>query len=257
MKIIICILLALHSFAHPYSKTVECAPKQFKKIAGTKIEIRTECEQEGNTFISKSVIEYKNGKQHGIERIYYGNTDRMRSLATYKNGLEEDSVHVWDSLGNLTCLGFYKHGMRIGKWETWYSGVGNPRESKNYNSKGKEEGPWQEWWANGNRKGDFAAMNGEIVSGTEYYFDGKPRIKYLSKYEPKRESFLNRKYIEAEAWAPDGSMAGKIVNGNGEWLLFPDGEDPKDQVVFREIYKDSLLIKAGKLDSAVSAKWKR
>ncbi len=88
-----------------------------------------------------------------------------------------------------------------------------------------------------------------------YYPDGKPRVKYRTKYEPNNKNVFKKKRIEAEAWAPNGKSTGKIENGNGEWITFPDGVDPKDKSVFHEVYKDSIMIKGEKLDSVQIAKW--
>ena len=181
---------------------------------------------------------------------------KLRSHYILKNGVQTDSFYRWDSLGNLQARGFYKDGKPFGKQETWFA-ADKPKDVRSFIAKGIEEGATYEWWPNGNKKLEGFKKKGDIVSATEFYFNGRNRVKYLTKFEPNVKSALKTKYINGEAWAPNGSPCGKIQDGNGEWLLFPSGGDSTDQTTFREVYKDSLAVKIEEVDSVAVAKWLR
>ena len=117
------------------------------------------------------------------------------------------------------------------------------------------DGPWQKWWANGNKRGEYVSKNDQVISATEYFQDGKPRRKFLGRYEKKGVNFLNQKYIQCESWAPNGKPAGKITNGNGEWLIFPEGDEPENKMVIRQVIKDSVVAELDTLSRADAAKW--
>ena len=218
------------------------------------VELRVNCEgmEEYNSI---SVLEFKNKTrvQHGIS-IHYDSLWRMRDSSLYINGKKNGLIIFWDTAGNLIGRRTFRHGIQVGKDENYWS-PGHPSVTKNYNSQGNEDGLWAEWWKNGNKKAEFIAKNGRIVSGTEYYANGKPRVHYVTKYEPKNKNVFKKKYILAESWAPSGKSAGKIVNGNGEWIIFPDGKDNTEPTVSRAVYKDSLMIKGEILDSAEVESW--
>jgi antitoxin component YwqK of YwqJK toxin-antitoxin module len=231
--------------------TYTCGEKKTVARPYGNVEIRVDCElMEGKVWIA----EFKGKTLHGISQTIDRTTGRKVDSCFYRNGNEHGSSLVWDSVGNVVGRSNFRNGKQIGKQEIYFS-VGRPAIIKHFNDKGEEEGSWEEWWPNGNKKAEFMAKGGRIVSGTEFYQNGKPRLRYASKYEPKVRSVFKKKRIQAEAWAPDGRPAGKIVNGEGEWLLFPDGRDTTDKTVFREVYKDSLMIKGEELDSAEAARW--
>jgi antitoxin component YwqK of YwqJK toxin-antitoxin module len=231
-----------------------CGQNEIRNRPYGGVELRVKCEYM-EEYNSISVLEYKKGTrvQHGIA-IHYDSLWRKHDSLFFVNGKENGHCIFWDTLGNVIGRKTYRNGLYIGRQESYWS-PGHPSVIKNYNSKGNEDGPWAEWWKNGNKKAEFIAKNGEIVSGTEYYQNGKPRVHFVTKYEPKNKNVFKMKYIQAESWAPNGKPAGQIVNGNGEWILFPDGKASADSTVFREVYKDSLMIKGEKLDSAEVESW--
>jgi antitoxin component YwqK of YwqJK toxin-antitoxin module len=230
--------LSISGFASPYN----CGEnKTIKRGYGT-VELRVICDYlSDGGFIS--VLEFRGDVQHGI-KIDYDSLWRKRDSSFYRNGKKNGQLIFWDSLGNVVGRESFRNGIQVGKRESYFA-PGRPALIKHYNSSGKAHGPWSVWWKNGNKKAEFVARNGEIVSGTEYYQDGQPRAKYLSKYEPRNLNVLKIKRIECEAWAPNGKSTGKITKGNGEWILFPDGSDKTVYGVFREVYKDSLMISVG------------
>ena len=224
--------------------------KTIKRPYGTR-EIRVDCElTKGRMWVA----EFKGDAANGISLGFDIASGRKLDSCLYINDEKEGLSLVWDSLGNVVGRSTYRKDRNVGKREVYFA-PGRPALIKNYNAAGKEDGPWAEWWENGNKKAEYVAKNGHIISGVEYYQDGKPRVRYRTKYEPENKNVLKMKHIEAQGWAPNGKSTGKIEKGNGEWILFPDGRDTADHSVFREVYKDSLMIKGEKLDSTEIVKW--
>lgn len=237
------------SGAAPYA----CGQKEIRKKSYGAVELRVECSYLiDSTDNNISVLEYKGDVQHGVS-IHFDSLWRKRDSSFYLNGKKNGTLIFWDTLGNLIGRENFRNGKHVGKLEAYWR-PGSPSIIKNYNAQGKEEGPWEEWWKNGNKKAEYIAKGGLIVSGAEYYPNGKPRVRYATKYEPKVKSVLKTKYIEAESWAPDGRPAGKITKGQGQWMIFPDGTEPKDTTVFLEVYKDTLMVEGHALTPAEAAK---
>ncbi|HLP40613.1 MAG TPA: hypothetical protein VK465_03825 [Fibrobacteria bacterium] len=151
---------------------------------------------------------------------------------------------------------FYKNEKPVGKSE-FYFAPGRPSVIKTYNDTGEIEGPWKEWWPNGNLKLDKIAKGGRILQGAEFYPDGRPRVRYRAKGDMGLRGIFLEKYIEAEGWGPNGKSTGKVRNGNGTWIFFSVEPDSvtKQYRGWRHVYKDSLMIKGEKLDSAEMAPW--
>lgn len=243
---ILCLPIFLQS-----AEKFSCGEKKKVKRSYGNVEVRVDCElTKGRMWVA----EFKGEISHGFSQGFDIASGRKSDSCFYSNDEKNGLSLVWDSLGNIVGRSTYRNGKYVGKREVYFA-PGHPSLIKKYNAAGKADGPWDEWWKNGNKKAEYIAKNGEIISGAEYYQNGKPRARYTTKYEPKNMNVLKTKYIQAEAWAPNGKSTGKIVNGNGEWILFPDGKDTTDHTVFREIYTDSLLIKVNKLDSAEIAPW--
>ena len=230
-----------------------CGSKQQIKKSYGVIELLVNCyeRRESNLVM---VIEYKKGTQiqHGFQ-MDYDSLWRKRDSSFYVNGKEEGQVLFWDTLGNIVGRSTYRHGKYVGKSESYWA-PGRPSVIKNYNQAGKEEGPWQEWWKNGNKKAEFIAKKGQLLSGTEYYPNGNPRLRFNAPYQPKA-SLFTLKEGETEAWAPDGRPAGKVVKGKGEILVFPADTSKKSYVVHRERYHDSLMVVLEELDSTEVKAW--
>jgi antitoxin component YwqK of YwqJK toxin-antitoxin module len=258
-RLILIWLLATNISGQPPYK---CGDKEIKKRPYGTVEFHVDCEDYSDNILT--IIEHRGKEQrgprgywaqiqHGIQ-MDFDTLWRKRDSVFFVKGKKNGTSLYWDTLGNVIGKRQHRNGIPIGKDENYWS-PGHPSVIKNYNAKGQEHGLSEEWWKDGIKKGEWMSKNDQIISGLENYRNGKPRIKYLTKYNPKPENFLKAKYISAESWAPSGKPAGKIERGNGEWLLFSSGEDSTDQTVFREIYKDSLLIKVSKLDSAEISKW--
>ncbi|GEM_PF-6740269 len=228
-----------------------CGQKVERNEAYGKVELRVDCSEK--TYNSISVVEYKGQVQNGFQ-IDYDTLWRKTDSSFFLNGKQNGTGLYWDSVGNIVGLEPFRNGKHVGKRESYWS-VGHPSAILNYNAAGQEDGHCQTWWKNGNIRTDYIAKNGQIISATEYYQNGKPRTRYVTVYEPKPKSVFKTQYLEGEAWAPNGKSTGKVVNGEGSWLLFPDGRDSTDKAVFREVYKNKILVKGDKLDAAEIAKW--
>lgn len=231
-----------------------CGYKEIRNRSYGKVEFRVNCrgKQEYNII---STLEYKGDVQHGIE-MHYDSLWRKRDSSFFVNGKEDGQCLFWDTLGNIAARRTYRDGKYVGLYESFWA-PGKLSIIKHYNAQGKEDGPWKEWWRNGNPKLDVHAKNGSIASGTEYYADGKPRLRFDSKPLAPSESLFERKTINGEAWTPNGKSTGRIVGGNGEWTVFsaePDSARSRYDV-YREVFKDSLMIHVHKLDSSEIARW--
>jgi hypothetical protein len=248
---ILCIahlLLALEVFAS--SEKYSCGDTKKASRSYGKVEVRVDCElTEGRMWVA----EFKGEVNHGFSQGFDRSTGLRKDSCFYINGQKTGKSMKWDSLGNVTLIAHYKNDQRIGKTEAFLR-PGVHGVIKNYDSIGRQHGRQQEWWKNGQPKSDVMAREDQIISGTEYYPNGKPRIRYATVFDPARTTF-SKKTIEQESWAPDGRSAGKVVKGLGEILLF-SAEPEKDKIAaHKEIYKDSLMTHLDELDSAAVVKW--
>lgn len=241
---------SLESTLAPYA----CGHRQIIQRPYGPVELVVNCAGKAKDN-SISVLEYKQDDQvqHGFA-VHYDGRWRKRDSCMFVNGKENGRCLFWDTLGNVTKMETYRNGAHTGKRETYWA-PGRPAVSKTYGADGKEHGPWLEWWENGNRKAEYSARNGRIVSGAEYYRDGKPRLRYVKTFDANPNAAFRIQYREGEAWAPNGKSTGRIVNGAGTWILFPDGRDTADHAVYRERYQGKSLSARETLDSASAAQW--
>ena len=213
----------------------------------------TSCTEMGSGVTIRNVETVQSGNTNGTLKGFWPN-GKLESQYSVKKEEQVDSFFRWDSSGNLTARGFYRNGKPSGKQEAWF-GVDRPKDVRYYDSNGFEDGPTFQWWPNGNKKLEGVKKQSNLTTATEFYPNGRPRVKYQIKHEPNRKLIFKSKYISAESWAPNGKSCGKIQNGNGEWILFPSGADSTDRTTFREVYRDSLAIKIEKVDSATVSRW--
>jgi antitoxin component YwqK of YwqJK toxin-antitoxin module len=197
----------------------------------------------------------KNGKSHGLSETFYPSGKKAQEKP-YLNG-KLNGVHKgWMEDGFQAFSKPYKNDLPIGTQESWYA-PGKPEQILHYNAKGEKDGVQKQWWKNGNMEYDLVSKQGRIISGTEFYPDGKPRIRYVYDFDPKRKTAHEyNKVVETETWSPSGKSISRIVKGNGESITFlaqPDSVS-KQYVVFDEFYQDGELVKGHRLDSASVAK---
>lgn len=243
-------ILLTNGYCHAELQKFACGERKKVSRPYGKVELRVECEViEGRMWAA----EFKGDTLHGFSQGFIRATGKRRDSCFYINGVETGKSLVWDSLGNIKMQAYSKDGHRIGRFEAFIR-PGIPSSIKNYDSAGRKHGRQQEWWENGQPKSDLMAQEGQIISGTEYYGNGKPRIRYVSPFIPNRTVFAT-KTIASESWAPDGRPAGKVVKGQGELLLFSADRAEGTVAAHKEVYKDSLMIRLDELDSGAVAKW--
>lgn len=213
------------------------------------IELRVDCTLDDDL---KLVHEIRGNKSHGTQLALYKKDDKLRDSTFYLNGKEEGVSKAWDTLGNVSALRNFKGGKLVGRQEGHW-GPNRPKYISTYNASGQENGPQSEWWENGNKKSEIIAKDGQIISGTEYYPNGHPRVTYVTKPNSKRGVFTTQ-YISASSWAPDGRPTGNVMKGNGDFMLWA-AEPETPFVVHQEFYKDSNLVTVKELDSAAVEAW--
>ncbi len=143
----------------------------------------------------------------------------------------------------------YRNGIQIGKDENYYS-PGHPSLIKNYNDSGQEEGLWQEWWPNGNKKLVAQCHKGLIISDEEYFPNGNLRLKEQATRE-EDPSKGNQRLIFSESFSPTGKATGKVINGTGELWTFSAEPDStlKRYRVEQEIFKNGLRVHNAQADA--------
>jgi antitoxin component YwqK of YwqJK toxin-antitoxin module len=100
---------------------------------------------------------YKGGKQDGIVELFYENGNTKWRIP-YKNGMEDGVQECFDEQGNITKTLLWKDGELIETTEPeltpyiMYHNNGNVWIKGQRNSKGQEEGIWEEFYPNGNIK---------------------------------------------------------------------------------------------------------
>ncbi len=125
-----------------------CGQKETLSRPYGQVELRVRCDYLADNIIS--VLEYKGGIQNGIA-IHYDSLWRKHDSCFFVNGRKNGTLIFWDTLGEVVGKRKFRNGIQIGKDENYYS-PGHPSLIKNYNDSGQEEGLWQEWWPNGNKK---------------------------------------------------------------------------------------------------------
>ena len=101
-----------------------------------------------------SLIEYKNGKQHGL-LIEYCRTAKKCFKAVYKNGILHGLQQAWYENGRLHWEVNYQNGKKEGEYKEYY-------QNGNLSEKGK--------YYYGNREGQWVYYNKDgSIQGGEYY----------------------------------------------------------------------------------------
>lgn len=231
----------------------ECGKNEKVKRPYGWVELEIDCGSRRNNIFSRA--EYKTGKQHGFQ-IGYDTLWRKKDSSFFVNGKKEGNVLFWDTLGNVISRSTYRLGVQFGKDENYWS-PGHPSVIMYYNAKGEENGPCDKWWPNGTKRSEGKYKDGQLLTLKEYYPNGAARMQFTGKYERKQPATLKDKHVQGETWGPNGKSAGKIVDGNGSWIRFPDGSDSTNTKVFREVYKDSVLLDIQPLNAAEIEKWQK
>ncbi len=150
----------------------ECGQIEKHKTTNGEIELRVDCGLSKNfNFVS----EYKGKIRNGM-LLSYDKKWRIHDSVFFIDGKKEGQCLIWDTLGNIISRKNYSNGKLNGESESFYS-PGHPSLIKNYNDSGQEEGLWQEWWPNGNKKLVAQCHKGLIISDEEYFPNGNLRLR--------------------------------------------------------------------------------
>jgi antitoxin component YwqK of YwqJK toxin-antitoxin module len=229
----------------------------------------------------KEEIQYLNGKLNGVYKIYHNN-GHLINVLNYENGeivkksddfsTEIDLREKFDEDGNLIFQGSYLDQKPIGVHRT-FDPEGNVIEAKTYNiyhqlvsqgivtTDGKKEGPWIDYYPEGNKKAEGYYNNG-LKNNTWIYYYPKGSVEQTGSYQNgklsgqwkwyyrngnlrKEEYFifglLDGEYIEyADSVLPVIIAKGNYIQGEkeGNWIY-----DIGDQ---KEYGKYVLGMKNGK-----------
>lgn len=243
--------LVLSAVGYGFSQpTYKCGSSVVLSRPYGKVEQRVDC-ADWERFGYMTVTEYKGDAVHGIS-MSLDRRGRKLDSTFFLDNKKSGFSFCWDTLGNVLCKHQYRDGKQIGLREEYYS-PGKPAMRKTYNDSGVQHGFEKVWWRNGNLKHEYTIDRGTAVQAKEYFPTGKPRSRHRRPYqESGTVGAFKRKLIDAETWAPNGKSTGTVKNGNGRLLRFsaePDSLTGR-YTVWDETYKDSLLSKGGKLDSA-------
>lgn len=232
------------------SEQYKCGEKKMVDRPYGKVQLRVNCDLDTTEMW---VSEYRGDEPHGISIAFDRETGRRLDSCFFRNGKQEGQRLAWDSTGFIKYRETYRNGSPYGKKVSFF-GPNRPATLSNYDSKGRKHGLQQEWWPNGNKKFEVTFKNGEPLSGTEYYQNGRPRIRFVMPFQPKRD-WISQHTISYESWAPDGRAAGVVKNGQGEIVRFLDTVTTLPSEGFHEVYRDSLQDKVEDWDAATVAKW--
>jgi antitoxin component YwqK of YwqJK toxin-antitoxin module len=86
------------------------------------------------------------------QKIYsYYENKQPKELNTFFNNKLDGKCVTWDSVGNVTAVGNYKHGMKHGEWKIWHdNGV---LAYQFFYDNGVKSGTWVSYDRDGNLNG--------------------------------------------------------------------------------------------------------
>lgn len=128
---------------------------------------------------SVSLVEFKNGKQHGVECSWYPN-GKKRSLSYSTNGYADGKFTWWYETGNTKMVTDFKNGKNDGVVTTWHE---NGLKSWTANFKdGIKNGLDTKWYENGKKMEEVNYKDGKLEGLTMgWYENGKKRYEVNSK----------------------------------------------------------------------------
>ncbi|MEJ7609887.1 MAG: hypothetical protein WKF88_01770 [Ferruginibacter sp.] len=107
-----------------------------------------------STGVVRSNASFKNGREHGITETFYENGEK-ETVRFYTAG-EKDSIHQ-------------------GRWP------GGQRKFEYHFKKGNYDGPFTEWYGNGQMNQQIIYVNGKELSGKGWRENGKPYMNFSWK----------------------------------------------------------------------------
>ena len=106
-----------------------------------------------NDGIKEFEIPYKNGEPHGEFKRWTGFGD-VATIGYYKKGLRDGKWTSYDSNKRVEAIRYYKDDHPVGDWEGWHFKANSDEEKiksfeEHYNEKGDSVGTWKKWHRNG------------------------------------------------------------------------------------------------------------
>ena len=91
----------------------------------------------------------------------------------YKDGLRNGKWSWWNEDNTMDSSGTYKDGNQDRKWTSWYEN-GQKRNEETFKD-GKEDGLFTEWYENGQKIREVTFKDGEEIEATYWDEDGTKR----------------------------------------------------------------------------------
>ena len=95
-------------------------------------------------------ISYKNGKKFTGNCESFHPNGNLKSIQTYKKGLDHGEWIFYFPSGNIQTKGTFNEGVRIGKWEYFHENSSIWKEQF-YDSKGDRVGVWNTYDLSGDK----------------------------------------------------------------------------------------------------------
>jgi len=119
-------------------------------------------------------------KAFSIALLLMFSTAAFSQIRLGKNGLQRDvKLHA---NGKLKSLGFYKNGLKNGKWIEYYDN-GTKSNEKFYNNEGIATGKWTYWYKNGEKWSAASYKQGELDGQWTYWYKNGKKWHQLSYSE--------------------------------------------------------------------------
>lgn len=204
----------------------------------------------------QSIRRYRNGKYNGNQEEYYG-SGKVYSIMSYKDGCPFDSSVFFYKDGKIKIIKYYdnclcngpllmfnengdtlhkgrcENGKTIGLDETWYEP--EKRETRtHYNDAGKKHGLFETWRKDGTRIDSIVYNNGKMIEIREYFVNGKERVWEEYKKTDSSSFLINAVYHDL-----NGKISGKVVNGEGEYIVHDENGRP----VFKKVVSKGIRMK--------------
>ncbi len=151
--------------------------------------------------------QYRRGRQNGEWTFYFDNGQQNRK-AIYKDGKPDGPREIFRADGTLSAKRGFAEGLRNGEWIT-YDQTGKKPQAEEHYDKGKPDGVWKYWYANGKLKQQISLKQGKR-DGVMTEWDDKGEKRFEA-------TFANDKlHGTATRWYRDGR---KIVQQYEEGRL--------------------------------------
>ena len=190
-----------------------------------------------NGLIIREIL-YLNGQREGKEVIYYEETKVIKKENNYTKNIKNGVSKEFDRNGNIILIKQYDMGV-----------VNKKEEINRFDSDGKKDGVWKEYYASGKTKLEQTFFHGE-KDGISKKYDKKGKLQDLESYDKgKRKSNNISLGIElTEIKLDDGLYAKGILVENIKNGLFKV-YDSTNKEIYCNFYKNDTLVYKGRYDT--------